>query len=501
MNKFLHISIILLSTYIPTCAQDIQSFTQGGFEYYFGIEPYVDIADQGVDVPLPVSADGTLTIPSEVTHDGKLYKVQNVRQEAFINRDEIRHLVISEGVVCIGRSSFGRCLNLESIHIPSTLLCYEYAEDNVFYGCKKLQHIVVDEANEKFDSRNDCNAIIQTDDNILIFGCRGTQIPATVSTIGFEAFKHCQELKKIDIPEGVERIAPKAFVECVNLQSVTLPSTLQSIGASVFRDCMNLDTLQIPTGVSRIDGGLFDGCYNMKKVVVDKGNPFFDSRDNCNAVIDSTQDTIVAGCGNTTIPYGIKGIGQCAFMGTSIKSIYIPKSITKIGLCAFRDTRFCNSISVDPENAVYYTPDSSNTIVEKKTGRLIQGCSTSTIPATAKEIGDYAFYGLKMPPFLIISAGVETIGHHAFTRSCGLQFVQMPPTLKCIKESAFSGCDGIYYLDLSKCNKIKIGDFAFSSCSSLYIIDLPQVTAGISRLAFASCPGSEYVERVITDKH
>ena len=110
MNKFLHISIILLSTYIPTCAQDIQSFTQGGFEYYFGIEPYVDIADQGVDVPLPVSADGTLTIPSEVTHDGKLYKVQNVRQEAFINRDEIRHLVISEGVVCIGRSSFGRCL-------------------------------------------------------------------------------------------------------------------------------------------------------------------------------------------------------------------------------------------------------------------------------------------------------------------------------------------------------------------------------------------------------
>ena len=470
---------------------DEVSFIQEGFKYVVKMDSTVSISDAGLEVPLPVSADSTLVIPSSVCHEGKTYCVERVESSAFGLRQEIKHLVVSEGVERIDKYAFEGCQSLTDISLPSTL--YDW-DNNTFGFCHNLRRITVSDQNEDLDSRDNCNAIIDTDENMLIFGCTGTRIPASVETIGFGAFRHCcQHLERIIIPEGVKRIEPCAFSQCINLKEISLPVSLESMGYGMFNDCMSLESVTIPRNVSEIPGewsdcwNLFSGCYNLKEVKVDKWNRTFDSRNNCNAIIDSKRDVLVAGCGSSFIPEGIKAIGDFAFEGTSIPAIRIPKSVRKIGSGAFLNCRFCSSISVVPGNPVYDSKGDCNAIIETASARLVQGCSRTVIPDGTKEIGDSAFLNVPLPPCLVIPEGVEVIGEDVFSSLCRLEYVQLPSTLKQIKGRAFSGCDRIYYVDMSRCSP-QVGFFAFAHCKSLNFVSMSSTPGEIKEYAFWKTP-------------
>lgn len=487
--------LFCLSAY---CKDDGVSFEQGGFRYFVSTGSTVSISDAGPDVPLPVSADSTLVIPSSVRHEGKDYRVERINVGAFNIRQEIKRLVVSEGVEYIDRYAFDACFGLTDVSLPSTLIAWD---EWIFDGCGNLSRITVSEKNERYDSRDNCNAIIDTEENTLLFGCRGTQVPPSVTAIDRSAFcRCCQQMESIVIPEGVKRIEPYAFSHCINLKEISLPASLEAMGYGMFKDCMSLESVNIPRNVSVILGNeydgvttcwnLFGGCYNLKKVTVDKGNRTFDSRDNCNAVIDSRTDAVVAGCGTSFIPKGVTAIGEHAFEDTSLPSILIPRSVRKIGGGAFLNCRFCSAISVAPGNPVYDSRGGCNAIIETASGRLVQGCGRTVIPDGTKEIGDSAFYGVHMPPRLIIPEGVETIGSAAFTRFCGLVSVQLPSTLKRIKTDAFMHCEQLYYVDMSRCNP-QVEGFAFSHCKSLNFVRLPSTPSEIHEAAFFKTPFEE----------
>jgi len=78
-------------------------------------------------------------------------------------------------------------------------------------GYSALTNISVDENNKVYDSRENCNAIIETACNELIAGCSATVIPNSVQKIGFNAFSHCSNLTNIVIPDSVREIKDKAF--------------------------------------------------------------------------------------------------------------------------------------------------------------------------------------------------------------------------------------------------------------------------------------------------
>lgn len=483
---------------MPAGAEKSKNFVQGGFKYTIGINTtFVEISDAGLEVPLPISDDSTLVIPSVVEIDGKEYAVESMAYASFACRPEVKHLVISEGIRNMGAYAFYRCTNLVSVQFPSTFASLPRSPYVMFDGCCNLERVTVDSQNEVYDSRDSCNAIISTEDSTLVFACLGTKIPSGITTIGQKAFSQCEKMENIVIPEGVKTIEASAFSGCPYLRSVSLPNSLERIGYNAFFNCMSLESITIPQNVSEIIGhmpgglgqhwNLFGGCYNLKEVKVDKRNKTFDSRDNCNALIDSRTDVIVAACGNSTIPKSAKGIGAYAFTASSIASIKIPKNITRIEDCAFWKCEFCTSISVAPDNPVYNSKDNCNAIIETATGKLLQGCGTTTIPDNVREIGNMAFYGNELPPYLIIPDGVEVIGEEAFMSSRGLKYVKMPSTLKLIKKEAFSGCRHLEYVDMSGCSP-QISEFAFSGCERLGTVDFSSTTGDIHKLAFSGCP-------------
>ena len=487
-------AFLLLS---PAFGRDEESFKQDGYEFTLWTDTSVVISDADLGESIPLTEDGTLVLPTSVTFEGKTYLVERIGKYAFAGRGEIKHLVIGEGVTDIEPYAFYRCSGLESIHFPSTFECAPcYDSDGIFLGCSNLCRITVDERNREFDSRDGCNGLIVTESNTLFLGCRGTEIPSSVTTIGPRAFESSHNLERIVLPEGVRRIEYCAFRNCTNLKEVVLPSTLDSIGGSLFEGCGSLESIRIPQNVTKVSSRVFQGCYSLKEVVVDERNRTFDSRRHCNAIIDSAQDTIVAGCGASVILEGIKGIGAEAFSDTDVRSIYIPKSVQKIGKMAFSGCRFCNTITVNPKNPVYDSRDNCNAIIETATDKLVQGCGVTSIPGSVKELGDYSFWCMILPPCLVIPEGVEVIGEHVFSRFCGIERVQLPTSLKHIKSYAFMGCNVLSYVDMSRCSP-SIEKYAFTHCKNLHLVDFSSMPGDISTQAFSDTPFEERLDKIL----
>ncbi|MCM1516897.1 MAG: leucine-rich repeat domain-containing protein [Paraprevotella sp.] len=474
--------------------QDEVTFQLGGFNYTVKSDSTVEISDAGKDVLLPISDDSTLVIPSSVMYDGKTYLVRDIR--GFSCHDEIKHLVVSEGVCGVYPWAFFRCLNLESVHFPSTLCIAEGWPCKIFKGCVNLSRITVAEGNDRYDSRENCNAIIVTD-SILYMGCKDTRIPSSVTEIGKHAFSYCEKLESMDIPEGVRVIKYSAFENCVNLKKITLPNSLDSIAEYPFRGCASLDSLFIPRNVSRIDGKALAGCHNLKELKVDKRNKTFDSRAGCNAIVNTAQDVIVAGCGSSVIVQGIKGIAPEAFSNSSIRDIRIPKSVRHIAPNAFIACNFCRNVFVDKRNPVYNSGKDNNAIIETASRKLVYGCRMSSIPDDVREIGDYAFFMQITPSYLVIPDGVEVIGERAFSKCPELENIQMPSSLRQIGFSAFGGCEDLCYVDMSRCNA-NISSYAFSGCKYLYTVNLGSAYEGhVEQSAFWNAPCEAWVHKFL----
>ena len=219
---------------------------------------------------------------------------------------------------------------------------------NPFVWCADINSITVDEANPVYDSRENSNAIIETATNTLLVGCGNTVIPNTIESINSNSFGFNRVLTKIDIPNSVVTIGDYAFGNCINLAN-----------------------LHIGNSVNHLAANMFENCSNLVDISIDDGNQKYDSRENCNAIIETASNTLIKGCNNTFIPNGVTIIGNRAFYECEgIKTVDLLNSVRVIEKEAFYSCKNLISIvlseTIDSINyEAFYYCESLNKIICK----------------------------------------------------------------------------------------------------------------------------------------
>ena len=202
----------------------------------------------------------SVTIPSNVTSIGNY---------AFYACSGLTSVSIPSSVTSIGNNAFSNC-SLTSVTIPSNVTSIGFSP----FGCPGLTSISVESGNSVYDSRNNCNAIIETATNTLIQGCKNTIFPEGVTSIGNGAFSGCTSLTSVTIPTSVTSIGSSAFNSCTSLTSVTIPEGVTSIGNAAFNYCISLTSVTIPSSVTSIDNYAFFDCTGLTTVTSLIKEPF-----------------------------------------------------------------------------------------------------------------------------------------------------------------------------------------------------------------------------------
>ena len=376
---------------------------------YVGTAKAVEVSIDGIKYDVITKAkqatvikgnySGNIVIPSEITYNNVTYSVTSIGKSAFEGCYGLTSITIPNSVTSIGDRAFSYCSGLTSITIPNSVTSignYAFYDcsgltsitipnsvtsigNYAFYDRSGLESIVVDPGNTKYDSRENCNAIIETESNTLIKGCNNSVIPNSVTSIGDYAFNNCSRLTSITIPNSVTSIGNEAFLGCDGLTSITIGNSVTSIGNSAFSSCSGLTSITIPNSVTSIGHQAFSSCSGLTSITI--GNS-----------VTSIGSSAFAGCSgltSITIPSSVTSIGNWAFEGCSgLTSITIPNSVTRIGNKAFNN---CENLA-----DVY--------------------CLATDVPATRDDWGDYCnpFEG-SYPEYMTLHVPAEAINSYKTT--------------------------------------------------------------------------------------
>lgn len=405
------------------------------------------------------SSTGTLTISGF----GAMTDYQRGDDSPFANNESIISVIVAEGVTSIGECGFYQCSGLKNLTLPRTLTSIG---NWCFYGDKNIENLYISnignwcatnigssysspfswskKGNIFLNNSLVTNLVIPsgiTSINSFTFsGCnciKTVSFPDSLTTINNNAFEHCNDINQIIFGNGLKTISSYAFSYCNGLTDLSLPDGLELVQSYAFGWCASLERINIPASVSTIGTCAFCETGNLSEISVSETNTKYDSRNNCNAIIETATNKLLTGCCNTIIP----------------------NSTTSIGRDAFRNMSSLRSIN---------------------------------IPASVKDIGAYAFSSCKSLESVTFSAGLETIGSDAFYYCSSLKNIVLPETLTKIEDSAFGRCTGLESVNISS-NVKRIEKEAFSDCEKLKSVVIPKSVDYIGGEAFAECDSLEFV--------
>lgn len=266
------------------------------------------------------------------------------------------------------------------------------------------------------------------------------------------------------------------------IYKIVIEEGVTEIESYAFEWVKNVKSISIPASVTKISSNSFQGMYkdDLVKINVNEANKVYDSRNKCNAIISTASDKLVLGCNKTSIPNGIKEIGEYAFEDCSeIREINIPKSVTVIGNDAFSRCTSLKSV-VLPEKL-------------RKLGSHAFNCCSNleniSLPKNLKEIGEYAFNRCEKLTQITIPSNAQC-GKYAFSY-CGFTKVELPDGMKEISDGLFA-CSSLEEITIPSSVK-KIGHDAFRY-TYLKKVDLPNGISTVSNGAFCGCT---YLEEVV----
>ena len=235
-----------------------------------------------------------------------------------------------------------------------------------------------------------------------------------ITSIGDYAFNECRNLESVSLPNSILSIGNNAFFMCEKLPSVSIPDGVITIKSGAFSLCRALTSVTIPASVTEITGSIFSYCRNLTTIIVDSGNTVYDSRNGCNAIMETSTNRLISGCKESKIPSDTKKIGILAFCGCTydFTSIEIPEGVEEIEGSAFSSCSYLKEV---------------------------------TLPSTLRKIQDNAFNYCSKLESIIIPENVESIGNLAFDYCYALKkVVSLNPTPPSLMYRVFLYTDTLY---------------------------------------------------------
>ncbi len=374
---------------------------------------------------LPLSEDGTLTIPEGVTEIG---------DNAFQWNGQITSVILPDSLTTLGKEAFSRCSSLSKADVPSGM---KTVPDGAF--------------SETALTKADWLVQITSIGSRAFFGCDFKEITlnADLQYVGYSAFNSCSTLEKVEFIKNGGQAASKPdtnswgnqiFKDCSALTSVVLPDTWSSVPASLFSGCENLSQVSLKDNLIEIGDYAFYQCIGLKEI----------SLPDSVTKIGASAFSGCSGLTSLTFPAELTTIGASAFSQTGLTSLNLPSGLTVLGESAFSECENLREVSITGDveqagkNAFAKCKSLENVTYRSgttKTGEFwFSGCTalkTVNLPSSLRTISAGTFESCSALTQVALPSGLQNIEEQAFLKS-GLEEAALPYGLKKIGAQAFA---------------------------------------------------------------
>ena len=411
----------------------------------------------------------SITLPDNLTF---------IPSVAFDGCSALTSLVIPDAVTTIGSSAFTGCSSLSSISIPANL---QTIDGNVFSGCSKLKHITwnakdarlswifydpsyteeyIRESMSWYHPFYDCRKQIQTftlGDSVRVIprylcyemeNITSLTFGEEVDSIELHAFDGCKRIASVtwnakNCNDPLMYSTSPLYPFRNSISSITFGEAVEHIPAYLCHGMSRIHHLHIPEHVSSIGAYAFRYLNALDSISVDGFNVTYDSRNHCNALIETATDNLMLGCYKTRIPDDIRSIGDCAFRNVrGLRNVVVPEGVTYIGVEAFN------------------------------------GCldlDTIVLPSSLTAFSDYVFQDCSSLDTLALPDSLEFIGIRALSNCSGLANLTLPEAMDHIDQNAFFGCSGLEYIDCFASTPPSAMPHAFRGTSCPIYVPCPSI--------------------------
>lgn len=483
-------NLLYLLLAFPACASAYDAKVDGIF---------YDLDESGAIVTYETtnydSYSGEVTVPSSIELEGKTYEVYAVGDHAFDSCKTLERVQLPETVTTLGSYAFFGCSGMKWVNVPCSVTL---AGDYVFQGCKGTCCFDVDQKRGGYDLgklfRTNNFTGLEFGENVeTVSG--STFYYTEVHSVKFsasiremkEGFWHVSDLEKVEFAsvesacsilygyDGVNplKYAHHLYIDGKEVKDLVIPEGVKSISEYAFNGA-DITSLSIPSTLEEMGQMAFSSCSSLARVTVDAANPLYDSRNGCNAMVRTADNTLVMACPSTTIPEGIEAIGSYAFFAVKgLSKLEFPSSVKKL-----------------EDFALYCCTDLKEVVLNKGIellGNYAFGvCPLSKInfPESLTNIGNYCFYATGFTD-IVVPKTWKKIGANVFSNCLDLITATIEHGVSAIPQSMFYYCICMEEVSIPS-SVTSIGIMAFDGCESLNELTIPSSVTSIGEMAFNS---------------